>query len=154
MTNGCSGFGLRHSFVIRISTFDIPERSEGMGIPTAERGLVRGILQLLALRGIPAWRNNSGAMRTPAGGFLRFGVVGGADVLGVLPPAGRLLAVEAKVAGGRPTEAQVVWLANARRAGAVAIWVNDLTDLECVLGALDEDPFARFSIEGIRISEG
>src|SRR5438067_1269941 len=74
-----------------------------------ETDIVRACLQLLQLRKVPAWRNNTGAAAFAAGGrrrFVRFGVAGAADVFGVLPPSGRLLAVEVKVPGGRVRPAQ------------------------------------------------
>lgn len=73
---------------------------------TPEGAVVRSCLDYLAVRGIMAWRNNSGATHTErkdgSRGFVRFGRVGSADILGVLP-GGRFLAVECKAPRGYPT---------------------------------------------------
>jgi hypothetical protein len=53
-----------------------------------ETALVRACLELLALRRILAWRNNSGAFLLGEGTgrrFVRAGLRGSADILGVLP---------------------------------------------------------------------
>jgi hypothetical protein len=74
------------------------------------------------------WRNNTGGAKI-ADRFVRFGAVGSADLLGVIPPAGRLLACECKQPGGKPTEKQQAWLAQARAAGAVVIVATGVEDL-------------------------
>jgi hypothetical protein len=101
-----------------------------------ETDLVRACLQLLQLHRIPAWRNNAGAATFAGGGrkrFVRFGVEGGSDVLAVLPPEGRLLAVECKRPGGRLTEAQKAFLDAVCAAGGLALVVRELRDLERAL---------------------
>jgi hypothetical protein len=51
----------------------------------AHTALVREALQELALRGYTAWPNQTGAMKTDSGGFLKFGKVGSADIFCILP---------------------------------------------------------------------
>jgi hypothetical protein len=102
-----------------------------MKAPT-ETALVKACLQLLQLRRIPAWRQNSGCATFGAGGkrrFVRFAVEGCADILGVLPPSGRLLAVEVKREGGKLTPAQVAFLDNVRDAGGLAVVAHGVDDL-------------------------
>jgi hypothetical protein len=97
-----------------------------------ESDLVRQILQLLALRRVPAWRNNSGAFVLGTGKarrFFRAGVKGGADVLAVLPPGGRLLAIEAKVGRNAPTADQRAFLDAVESAGGLAVVVRDVAEL-------------------------
>jgi hypothetical protein len=105
-----------------------------------ESDLVRACLRLLALRGIPAWRQNAGRLRVERGGRTHFyqfaGAAGISDVLGVIPPSGRLLAVEVKQPGGRLRPAQARFLENVRRAGGLAMVVSDLRQLEGTLAAL------------------
>jgi hypothetical protein len=63
-----------------------------------ETELVRQCLALLGLRGVFAWRNNSGAFVRDQGEarrYFRAGAVGSPDILGVLP-GGRFLGVECK----------------------------------------------------------
>jgi hypothetical protein len=94
-----------------------------MKAPT-ESSLVKACLQLLQLRRIPCWRQNTGcaAFAGPAGRkrFVRFSTPGAADVLGVLPPSGRLLAVEVKRPGGKLTAAQAAFIDHVRAAGGLA----------------------------------
>ena len=56
---------------------------------------MRDILAYLGVRGIMAWRNNTGAMAIPAGRggksrYVRFGVRGQADITGILKNGIRL----------------------------------------------------------------
>lgn len=114
----------------------------GVKAPT-ETVLVKAVLDYLRfVRRWPAWRNNTGAVRVGRR-LIRFGEVGAADVLGILPAgryplldpttAGRLLAVEVKRPGNRPTPAQLAWLDMVREAGAVALVVHSLDELAGLL---------------------
>ena len=96
-----------------------------------ESMILKACLQLLALRGIVAWRNNSGA-RKIEGRYVRFGAVGSADILGVLP-GGRFLAVEVKAGRGRLTEAQASWHAIMREQGAACFVVRSPQELDAAL---------------------
>lgn len=97
-----------------------------------ESAVLRACLDYLAVRGIMAWRNNSGlAMMRGRGGKpqpVRFGKKGSSDILGVLP-GGRLLAVECKASDGKPTDEQIAFLDRVRAAGGVAILARSLDDL-------------------------
>jgi hypothetical protein len=90
-------------------------------------------LQLLQLRRIPAWRNNTGAAAfADAAGrkrFVRFSTPGAADIHGVLPPSGRFLAVEVKRPGGRLTPAQAAFLDCIRTSGGLAVVAHGVDDL-------------------------
>ena len=60
---------------------------------TKERDIQAAVLALLRVRGIHAWRANVGAVSATYAGrqrFIRFGVKGMSDVLGIIPPNGRL----------------------------------------------------------------
>ena len=98
----------------------------------SESGILRACLQLLALRGVPCWRANTGAARF-GGRFVKFNVAGCADVIGCLPPSGRLLAVEVKKPGGRVRPAQRAFLARVATAGGLALVVHDVRELESAL---------------------
>lgn len=82
---------------------------------------------LTTVRGFFAWRSNTGAVSIGKR-FVRFGQPGASDVLAVLP-AGRLLALELKRPGCKPTPAQESWLAAVRDAGGLAIVATGLDDL-------------------------
>jgi hypothetical protein len=102
-----------------------------------ETDLVRTVLEYLALRRIPAWRANTGAMRIAGAGgrqrFVQFNVKGCADVLGLLPPSGRLLAVECKMPGRKTTADQQAFLDNIAAAGGLALVVRDVAELAAAL---------------------
>lgn len=102
---------------------------------TTEAQVLRACLDLLRLRGVLAWRNNSGMLRDARGRPVRFGLVGSSDILGVLP-GGRLLAVEVKRPGGRPTEAQRGFLGAVIGAGGAALVIDDVAALAAVLDRL------------------
>jgi hypothetical protein len=117
----------------------------GMKAPT-ETDLVRQCLDLLALKGLSAWRFNSGRVATERGGkrhVYRFnGAAGCADILGILTchrhgdPTGIFLAVECKRGSNRPTPTQAAFLDAVRRAGGVALVVKDVRELEAELARL------------------
>jgi hypothetical protein len=97
---------------------------------------------LLKLRHIPAFRVNSGAAVFPATGtgrwrFVRFtGARGLSDILGILPPHGRLLAVETKMPGGRLTADQQGFLNAITQAGGLGLVIRDVRELAEALDAL------------------
>jgi hypothetical protein len=64
------------------------------------------LLTLGARPGLRIWRNNTGAVKDQHGRLIRFGLVGSADILGVLAPSGRFVAIEVKTDVGRQSEAQ------------------------------------------------
>jgi hypothetical protein len=106
----------------------------------SEAEILRQCLQYLQLRHIAAWRSNTGAARLSGKGgrvrLVRFGVPGQPDVLGVLSPSGRMLAVEVKRPGKTPTAAQAAFLAAVRAAGGVAGCVHSVDELvELLRGA-------------------
>jgi hypothetical protein len=86
-----------------------------------------------------AWRQNAGRLRVERGGKVHLyqfaGAAGVSDVLAILPPHGRLLAVETKMPGRKLTADQAAFLSAVTQAGGVALVVRDLKDLE---RALDE----------------
>ena len=100
-------------------------------MPKPETKLVAACLRLLQLRGIYAWRNNTGVARPQrkdgSRGFVRFGKKGSADILGVLP-GGRFIAVECKVGRNSTTPDQDDFLGRVRAAGGLAVVVRDTVD--------------------------
>lgn len=105
----------------------------------SETALVKACLDYLRLRGIMAWRTNSGAMTVESKGkkrFVRFnGAQGCSDVLGILP-GGMFLAVECKMPGKNPTPLQRAFLDAVVRAGGASFVIHDLGELQdCLLKA-------------------
>lgn len=98
----------------------------------AETNLNRAALSYLELRGILAWRTNTGAATFGTGTakrFVRFGRPGISDIIGVLPD-GRFLAAEAKVGKRVATDAQQNFIDEVNRLGGVGFVFYDLDELE------------------------
>lgn len=98
-----------------------------------ETDLVRACLDYLKLRGVFAWRQNSGGMPATYKGKKRFvkfhSARGCSDILGILPPNGRLLAVECKMPGNKTTELQNAFLKTVEALGGVSIVARSIDDL-------------------------
>jgi hypothetical protein len=111
---------------------------------TPEGAVLKACLQLLKLRGIPAWRQNQGALREGKR-FVRFASAEGiSDIVGCLPPppdvapelfGGRMLCVECKRPGGRLTAAQRRFLERMEAAGALCLVISDVAQLDAALRA-------------------
>lgn len=71
------------------------------------------------------WRNHVGVLRGEDGRTHRFGLgVGSADLVGVIAPSGRLLALEIKSDAGRLRPEQRAWLDCVRAMGGFAAVVR------------------------------
>lgn len=99
---------------------------------TPEGYVVSACLDYLAVRGIHAWRNNSGVSRPErrdgSRGFVRYGHVGSADILGVLP-GGRFLAIECKSPRGNLSRHQLDFGRRVRADGGIYLVVRSVDDL-------------------------
>ena len=100
----------------------------------AERDIQAAILAALAGRtDLRAWRNNAGqAKNLQTGGYVKFGVVGQADISGILT-GGRRLEIEVKGPTGRQSEQQRRFQAMVERYGGLYILARSVED---VLAAL------------------
>lgn len=67
-----------------------------------------------------------GAGRVNGGGRFSSLPAGYPDLIGIVPPSGRFLAIEVKVPGKVPTEAQLMMLEAMRSKGAVAFWADSV----------------------------
>ena len=101
-----------------------------------ESEIQAAIMDYLRIRGVFAWRSNTGAGKlTHANGssrFVRFGFAGCADILGCLDD-GRFLAIEVKNEGGRLSKDQDVFLEAIRRRGGIAFVARSVEDVIQVL---------------------
>lgn len=97
--------------------------------------LVNGCLQLLTLAKVPAWRNSTTGVYDPAKQrFRKFvGRKGVSDILGLVPPSGRIIAVECKSGTGRLTPEQREFLADINANGGIGVCVHSIADLESFL---------------------
>ncbi len=95
---------------------------------TPESELVSVCLRWLRMSRIFAWRNNTGVLLDRTGRPVLFGLKGSSDILGVLPPNGRMFGVECKV--NRPvTVEQQAFLDEINHAGGLAVVVRSLNEL-------------------------
>lgn len=100
-----------------------------------ETELVKACLEFLRLRGVMAWRNNTGAFVVRNGKgrrFMRCGTPGSPDIIGILP-GGRFLGIECKVGVRRLSKVQRAWHEEAEAAGAAVAVVYGTLELECEL---------------------
>ena len=116
-----------------------------MSVPKpTEQLIVNACLQLLALRGVFAWRVNQGAVKTD-GRFIRFNRVEGiSDIIGVMSgtseyTSGMFIAVEVKRPGlgkkSKPEPHQQAFLDSITKCGGLALCVTDVRELDAALTA-------------------
>ena len=100
-----------------------------------ETSLVRQILEYLSLRGIWAYRVNTGALRDKTGRPVFFGVKGHPDIVARSKPGRiqrescRVVWIEAKSSKGRQSEAQKEWEQIALKHGDKYILARKLEDV-------------------------
>lgn len=84
---------------------------------------------LLATGRVLLWRNNCGRLQDRGGRWVSYGLgLGSPDLVGILRPAGRLVAVEVKVPGKKPEPHQDAWHRAARAAGALVIVAHSVEE--------------------------
>ena len=91
--------------------------------------VVSACIQWLHVNGCFIWRNNTGAFKDATGRWVRYGLNGSADVIGV-NPSGRFIAVEAKSDKGKPTEQQLRFGERVVAHGGVYVVAHSIDDLE------------------------
>lgn len=71
------------------------------------------------------WRANTGGAQTSRG-YIKFGLPGQADILGLAGPNGRLIAIELKTETGRQSKEQKAFQAQIETAGGLYILARSL----------------------------
>lgn len=104
-------------------------------VPPREAEVLRACLKLLKMRGISAWRQNTGVGKFGKR-FVRFGVPGQADISGVLPGSGVRIEIETKRPGNKPTPLQLAYLRGINASGGVACWTSDPSHLDRIIVAV------------------
>lgn len=98
------------------------------GIRQKESEVLRDCISWLYVNGIFCWRNNTGSCKQ-GNRYIRFGLKGSADIIGLLPD-GRFLAVECKrEEGGRLSDAQKKFAEKIRQNKGIYIVANSLDNL-------------------------
>lgn len=93
-----------------------------------EQVLVNQVIAYLKLSGNYVWRQNTGAMTTKEGRFVKFGHKGISDVLGIAKD-GRFIAVECKVGHNKPTSFQSDFLQEIKDRGGYACVAYSVDDV-------------------------
>ena len=95
----------------------------------SETRIVNAILLALGNRpGLRVWRQNTGAIKDANGRLVRFGLIGSADILGILAPSGRFVAIEVKTATGRQSEQQRAFQQMIERHGGIYVLARSVDD--------------------------
>ena len=100
----------------------------------SETELVTSVLSALALEpGVVAWRNNTGMARVH-GSHVRFGLgSGSADIIGILRPGGRFVALECKTEKGKASLEQHAWRTRVEEHGGVYGLVRSVQEARDVI---------------------
>ena len=101
-----------------------------------ENQVQSGVISYLCFRpDIFWWRNNSGAYKPASGGYIKYGMVGSADILALQAPHGRFIGVETKrEVGGELTVDQRVWGENVVAHGGLYVVATTVQDVIDALG--------------------
>jgi hypothetical protein len=76
-----------------------------------ESEIQRSIQLELAKIGVRLFRNNTGYLQAKNGQYVHFGLcTGSSDLVGIVPPSGRFLAIEVKTETGKTTKEQEAFL--------------------------------------------
>lgn len=95
-----------------------------------ESSVVDAAIKWLYLHGCFVWRNNTGSYK-PEGGnsYVRYGLVGSADIIGVTPK-GKFLAAECKGSVGKLSDKQTAFGEKVKQHGGIYIVAFSIDDLE------------------------
>ena len=95
-----------------------------------EKQVQNAVIKYLALKKYFYWRNNSGALKTERGGFIRFGAVGSPDIFVI--HKGRIIGLEIKDKS-RQSEGQKEFEENMKREGGEYYIIRSIDDIMKVL---------------------
>ena len=86
----------------------------------SEKQIMTAIQLELAKHGYKVFRNNSGYLRDIRGQYVHFGLcTGSSDLVGIVPPSGRFLAIEVKTPTGVATKEQLSFLRMVNESGGI-----------------------------------
>ena len=92
-----------------------------------EGNIISSILKYLKCRKVKAWRNNTGA-RLMGGGWVRFGMKGSPDIIGILP-GGKFLGIEVKMDSGKLSLDQERFIDDINSMGGVGFVARNVKDV-------------------------
>lgn len=94
-----------------------------------ERDLQNSIIDLLSKKGHFVWKMVNRGFQLPSGGWMHSAVVGVPDILGVQKGTGKLIGVEVKMKGRKPTQEQVAFLDRIRELGGIGLVAYSIDDV-------------------------
>ena len=110
--------------------------------PEPETPIIYAILDLLKLTGIQAYRSNAGGgYRLGRGGkpqLIQGAPEGWPDITGWMPKSGKMLLIEVKVPGERPTQTQYNTMYMLQVSGGVALWCTSVDECHSYFQAIDK----------------
>lgn len=93
----------------------------------SESQIVSSCLDLLKLKNIFSYRQNSGALKTERGGFIRFGTKGAPDIVAVIK--GQYIGIEIKKPKGVQSPGQKEFQKNLEKAGGQYWLIRSVEEL-------------------------
>jgi hypothetical protein len=93
----------------------------------SEKGVLDACLQLLSMKGIFHYRNNTGALYDRNNRLIRFGAVGSPDIVAII--CGQYVGIECKSTIGKQSDNQRLFQIGVEKAGGVYIIVRSVEDL-------------------------
>lgn len=86
------------------------------------------------------WKNNTGALESKKGHYVRYGKVGSSDLIGVMPPNGRMTCIEIKTGKAKQSKKQKDFEQMISKCGGIYIVVRDDAQIEPQLLKLKREP--------------
>lgn len=102
-----------------------------------EQDLVRAAVPYLLASGIPCYRSNTGATRI-GDRFIRFGIPGSPDIIGIMPGTGQFLGIECKMPGRYLSQSQKAFQSVIERNGGIYIVARTMDDIDAVVSRMQK----------------
>ena len=96
-----------------------------------EKQIQNAVEQYLSLKKVFYWKNNSGALPTASGGFIRFGAVGSPDICVIKD--GQFIGIEIKTPKGKQSDTQKEFQGRLELAGGKYYIVRSLEEVTKIL---------------------
>ncbi len=97
----------------------------------SETALVKAILLHIGSRpDVRVYRNNTGCLIDDRGRPVKFGLIGSADIIGLIAPHGRFLAIECKTQSGKQSDQQRKYQQMIESMGGIYILARKVEDVK------------------------
>ena len=98
---------------------------------STEKETQKAVLDYLKAKNIFHWRNNTGAMKTASGGFIRFGAIGSPDIFALAK--GRAYGFEIKDEKGKQSPEQEMFALSMTKAGGCYAVIRNVDEVMAIL---------------------